>query len=433
MRVEDTDKERSTKAFEKNITDGLKWLGINWDNSKIIRQSERLDIYRPYLQQLLDGGQAFWCHHTVEELVKEKDQQIKNKEPQRHLCDHKNAELARQPGQVIRLNIPWDSERKVKFDDLIRGTIEYDERLLGDMSIAKNLDTPLYNFAVVVDDFEMKITHVIRGEDHISNTPKQILIYSALGLASPQFGHLPLILAADRSKLSKRHGAVSVEEYEKDYLPEALINFMGFLGYTYSKELLTMEEMAQEFDITKVHKSGAIFDTKKLNWLNAQYVRKLDPVIFKRLAKVPRLPDAAIVLATERLEKLSDAKEFEYFWKKPAYDKELLSWKDSAPHIVQQSLIRSREILEQWDFENTSALRSELDESAGGRPAPDGSAHTSNRGLVYWPLRVALSGKKASPDPVDIARALGKKEALARVDAAIKKLGGSKKKAEGSA
>lgn len=410
IRIEDTDLERSKKEYEENIISGLKWLGIESDVA-ITRQSERLDMYREHLQKLLDSGKAFWCHHSIAELEAEKKAQMDRKEAPRHICDHKGTDKAKQPGQIIRLAVDGNSDRKIEFNDMIRGPIATIEGNAGDLSLAKNLDTPLYNFAVVVDDVTMGITHVIRGEDHISNTPKQILIYEALGEKVPTFAHLPLILNPDKTKLSKRAGATSVDDYRKDYLPEALINFMGFLGYTYSKEILTKEEMAQEFDVAKVHKSGAVFDTKKLNWINTQYVRKLAPDIFKELIGKPDLPDAAVPIMTERLEKLSDIEAFGYLWGDPAYEHDLLIWKNSTPEQVKMSLQQSRAIVAQHGVEDKDGLRKQLDESAH-----------DNRGLVYWPFRVALSGRKASPDPVDIASIIGKEVTLQRIDAALQRL-----------
>ncbi len=223
LRVEDTDKERSKKEFENDIVEGFKLLDINYH--EFYRQSERLSIYKKYLKKLLEEEKAFWCYHSIEELEKEKEKQLKNKEAPRHKCIHKSQNQGK---GILRLK---GNDKKIKFHDLIRGEIEIEGRILGDISLAKNEDEPLYNFAVVIDDYEMEITHVIRGEDHISNTPKQILIHEALGLEKPLYGHLPLILGPDRSKISKRHGAVSVNEYRKiGYLSAAFTNFMAFLG-----------------------------------------------------------------------------------------------------------------------------------------------------------------------------------------------------------
>lgn len=408
LRIEDTDLERSTKEFEEDIIAGLGWLGINWDGP-IYRQSERLDVYEKYLKELLDSGKAFWCYHTQEELEAEKNTQMEKKEAPRHVCEHKKSQNKKEG--IIRLSVDENSDRVIKFHDEIRGDIEWEEKLIGDFSLAKDLRTPLYNFAVVVDDTDMEITHVIRGEDHISNTPKQVLIYEAFGKPVPKFAHLPLILGTDRSKLSKRHGATSVMEYKQDYLPEALINFMGFLGYTYSKEIISKEEMAEEFDLGKIHKSGAIFDVKKLNWINSQYIKNLNAEEFKKISGLDSLPDKAVSLVTERLEKLSDAVNFEYLWSEPQYEKELLSWKNAEPSVTQKFLEKIKKLVVEWDFDDLKNASELLDKISG-----------ENRGSVYWPLRVALSGKDKSPGPIEIAEAIGKDETLKRIESAIKKL-----------
>ena len=205
LRIEDTDKERSSKEYEQSIIDALTWLGLKWDG-EVVRQSERVEKYRAALEELLSNGKAFYCHHSQEELEAERKSQEETKQPPRHICDHKNKEEGQKIGGIIRL---VTRDGTVTFDDEIRGNIKFEAALLGDFSIARSLDDSLYNFAVVVDDIDTGITHVIRGEDHISNNPKQILIYEALGKDIPKFAHLPLILAPDRSKLSKRHGATT--------------------------------------------------------------------------------------------------------------------------------------------------------------------------------------------------------------------------------
>ncbi len=410
LRIEDTDKERSTKEYEQSILDALEWLGLKWDGG-VVRQSDRTIRHREMLEQLLSEGKAFYCHHTQDELEAERKSQEGEKAPPRHVCGHKDLEKGATPGGIIRLAVTRDAEATVSFEDEIRGHIEFRASLLGDFSIARSIDDPLYNFAVTIDDADMEITHVIRGEDHISNTPKQILIYEALGLPVPRFAHLPLILASDRSKLSKRHGTTAVADYKKDYLPEAIINFLGAMSYTFSKEILTKEEMIEGFELSKVHKSGAVFDVKKLNWLNSQYVKKLSPEDFKKASGISEVPDDAVPLITERLEKLSDAHDFDYFWKEPTYYKELLMWKNSGEEKVKSSLAESKKIVEK--NKNSEAIRLGLDELG---------KKLGNRGLAYWPLRVALTGKEKSPDPVDILETLGKEKSLKRIEAAIKKL-----------
>ena len=413
LRIEDTDLERSRKEYEENIINGLKSLGITWDNSKIIRQSERLDRYEEVIRKLVEEGKAFWCDHSKEELEAEAKQQMDAKEPPRHLCEHKDKNLKK--GQVIRLKVNTAGDRAEVFHDEIRGDIKWTEALLGDFSIARDFRNPLYNFAVVVDDIDMEITHVIRGEDHISNTPKQILIYEALGSAVPKFAHLPLILAPDRSKLSKRHGAVSIDEYTKDYLPEALINFLGFLGYTYSKEILTKEEMAQEFDLEKVHSSGAIWDIKKLNWINSQWIKQ-KPEVLKKLN--PDIPDEALPVITERLERLSDYIEFSYLWNDDFdYAADLLIWKKSDKEKTHKALNLAKMAVE--SSSSSDDLRLQLEKIATDEFGGD-------KGSIFWPVRVALSGKDRSPDPIQIFDVIKKIKVGDRIEKALAKLAHAK-------
>ncbi len=409
LRIEDTDKERSTKEYEQAIYDSLEWLGLKWDRD-VVRQSDRMDKYKAVLEKLLSEGKAFYCHHSKEELEEEKKQQAQNKQPPLHDCEHKNTEEGKTPGGLIRLAIDRNPERKIVFDDIIRGRVEFEAKLMSDVSLGNGFERLLYNFTTVIDDIDMKISHVIRGEDHISNTPKQILLYEALGKQVPQFAHLPLILAPDRSKLSKRHGATAVVDYKKDYLPEALLNFLGAMSYTFGEEILTKEEMVKEFELAKVHKSGAVFNIDKLNWFNSQYIKKLDPAKFKELTNID-VPDKAVPLITERLEKLSDAHGFDYFWKEPEYDKELLKWKKADSGKSLETLSEVQKIIENFDFnKEKEELRKVLDEF---------SAKIGDRGLVYWPLRVALTGKEKSPDPVELAVVLGKKEVVKRIGKAL--------------
>ncbi len=429
LRIEDTDLERSEKIFEDDILNGLKWLGLDWD--EFYKQSDRVSIYSKYLQKLLDEGRAFWCYHTEEELEREKKEQSEKKELQRHVCEYKvksqKSKVKSEGGGIIRLAVDENSTRKISFDDIIRGKVEFEERLLGDLSIAKNTETPLYNFAVVVDDYEMDVTHVIRGEDHIANTPKQILLQEALNFERPQYAHLPLILGEDRSKLSKRHGATSLFEYRNQgYLPEAVFNFLALLGWTPpdGKEVLSAGELIDLFELNKVHKSGAIFDMKKLDWMNGEYIKRLnDEELAEKIVQtqfsifnfqfskeelVKMLP-----LARERIKKLSDISEFSYFFKEPEYDGGLLVWKNKSFEEIKNSLLEVVKIIEEKGTENKDALRRELD-SLGVK--------LGDRGLVYWPFRVALSGLKASPDPVDIAGVLGKEKTLERVKRAVELL-----------
>jgi glutamyl/glutaminyl-tRNA synthetase len=392
LRVEDTDLERSKPEFERDIIGGLKWFGLYWDNEQPYRQSERLGAYRSYLERLMTEGKA----------------------SERKFSEEEKAAIAadgREPrDSIIVLNLPDEPEREIGFNDEIRGDVRVRLRHVGSLALAKDLDTPLYNFAVVVDDIEMGITHVIRGEDHISNTPKQLLIYEALEVEPPVFAHLPLVLGTDRSKLSKRHGATSVNEYREDYLPGALVNFIGLLGYTYDQELVSLEEMAKQFDLKKVHRSGAIFDTQKLDWMNAQYIKQLEPAVFKAAIGKPELPDAAVALMTERLVRLSGVGEFAYLWETPIYDTELLVWKKDDRDKALKALSMCALLVDGGGLNQVN-----LDNTAGEH-------FDGQKGSVYWPLRVALSGKKGSAGPLEIASVIGQEETKVRIEAAIRKV-----------
>ncbi len=282
LRVEDTDRERSTKEFEQMILEDLEWLGIDWD--EFYRQSERFHIYEEYAQRLLESGHAYPCFCTVEELEEERKRAEERGIPYRYsgkcrALSPQEAESLKREGKpyTIRFRVP--DGRVVVFEDLIKGHIAIGVEDFGDFVIVRSDGTPTYNFVVVVDDALMGVTHVIRGEDHIPNTPKQILIYEALGFEIPKFAHLPVILGEDRSKLSKRHGAVSVRNYrEEGYLPEALFNFLCLLGWSPAqegKEIFSKEELIELFRLEDVNSSPAVFSKEKLRWMNGVYIREV--------------------------------------------------------------------------------------------------------------------------------------------------------------
>lgn len=411
LRVEDTDKERGKPEYEKDILENLEWLGIEHD--EFFRQSDRLEIYKKYLRQLLDSGVAY--------VSKEEGGEGKRDE-------------------VIRFKNPG---QKIVFNDLIKGEIAFDTKELGDFVIAKSLDEPIFHFANVVDDREMGITHIIRGEDHISNTPRQILIWRALGDGEPAssagkqpfYAHIPLILAPDRSKLSKRkHGeSVSVAFYrQQEYLPEALINYLALLGWNpgNEQEIFSVKELIENFDLAKVQQSGAIFDVEKLDWMNREHIKKMPnyqlPII-KKIKEVlglgedtetEKILEKIAPLVLERISKFSDIKimaergELAYFFQMPEYPKELLLWKkDKDEGKTRARLGRAREIL----AAQGSTLRFNLTELMT-------LAEKEGKGEVLWPLRVALSGLEKSPDPFTLLEIFGKEESLARLDKAIKML-----------
>ncbi len=282
LRIEDTDRERSTKEFEDMLIEDLKWLGLEWD--EFYRQSERFEIYKEYAQKLIESGHAYPCFCTLEELEEERKKAEERGVPYRY--SGKCRVLSREEVEVLkRENKPYTIRFKVPdntmvvFEDLIKGHIAINTDDFGDFVIVRSDGTPTYNFVVVVDDALMGVTHVIRGEDHIPNTPKQILIYEALGFKVPAFVHLPVILGEDRSKLSKRHGAVSVRNYrEEGYLPEALFNYLCLLGWSSpeeGREIYSKEEFIKIFRLEDINSSPAIFNKEKLKWLNGVYIREV--------------------------------------------------------------------------------------------------------------------------------------------------------------
>ncbi len=437
MRIEDTDLERSDKKYEKDIFEGLQWLGIEADESPEkrgpygpYRQSERTEIYKKWCIKLLRDGKAFYCFHSEKELEEEKEKLLEAKRPPLHLCEYRtmNPDEGRvlsetKEDYIIRFKTP--AGIKISFTDLIRGEVNFESDLLGDFSIAKRPDVPLYNFAVVVDDEEMTISHVIRGEDHISNTPKQLLLIEALGFKKPEYAHLPLILGSDRSKLSKRHGATSVGEYrEQGYLPEALFNFMALLGWNPggNQEIFSKDELVKEFALEKVQKSGAVFDIIKLDWMNGEYIRNLSSDELLEHAK-PFLPKnkktksyllKVVALEQPRVKRLSELPEkVDYFFKGPEYARELLRWKNMSDEEIIGSLDKATELLNKLVRFNLHNLEKAFLKEA---------ERLSDRGILLWPLRVALTGKKASPGPFEIMEILGVEETKKRLLAAKEKL-----------
>lgn len=425
LRVEDTDKERSGIKWEKEIMDGLTWLGLTWD--EFYRQSERTEIYKKYLEKLLADSHAYYCCCTKEDLEGERQAMISQGLPAKYQGHCRN--LAKPPPgkapQVIRFKT---QEAKVEFKDVIRGTVKFDAGLFGDMVIAKDLNMPLYNFAAVVDDEEMKITHVIRGEDHLSNTPKQILLQKALGFREPEYAHMPLILAADRSKLSKRYAESSFSEYiEKGYLPEALVNFLALLGWhsKEDKEVFTKEELIKEFDLKRVQKAGAVFNPEKLDWLQKEHLKLLSvDEITNRLE--PLLKEKGIKIAKAFLGKIAEVekrriktlKEFPdsagFFFKLPDYKMELLMRQNETKEKTKKVLEETLATVEKIKEENFNR--------DGLAPALADIISREGRGAVLWPLRVAVSGLGASPDPLEIIDVLGKRESERRIKIAIERI-----------
>ena len=299
LRIEDTDIERSTGESERAIRDDLRWLGLDWDEGPDAggphapyRQSERLAEYTAAAHALLNAGRAYYCFCSAEDLERERREALAAGQPPRYSgkCRpiHPSAAADRvSRGETAALRFAVPVGRSVTFRDIVRGDVTFATEVIGDPVVIRSNGRPAYNFAVVVDDAEMRITHVVRGEDHISNTPRQILLYEALGLAAPAFAHLSLVLGPDHAPLSKRHGATSVAEFrERGYLPEALVNYLALLGWSpgESEELVDVREMARRFELERVTHSAAVFDTDKLSWINRHYMKEAAPSRIARLA-----------------------------------------------------------------------------------------------------------------------------------------------------
>ena len=442
LRIEDTDLERSSQAYIDNIYDSLKALGLNWDEGPDVggpygpyQQSERFDIYPKYAKKLMDMGYAYECFCTQEELDAEKEESIKNKKPHkysgkcRHLSEEEKEKLRAQGRKPsIRFHVP---EGETSYDDMVKGHLHFDNSLIGDFVIMKSNGTPTYNFAVVIDDMEMKISHIIRGEDHISNTAKQIMIYNALGAEVPKFGHLGMILAPDRSKLSKRHGATAVSEFvEKGYLTEALVNFVALLGWSPSDghEIKTLDEIAADFRISEVSSSNSIFEYDKLNWMNGQYIKKMDLAKLTQLVK-PYLSCYDLSEYTEKqLERIVEVtrepitilseltNDTKYFFGKdveiePDVQEKILNGevaKKVLPYVIENEL-------DKWDFDDEEKLHEQLadlrtyfKEQHGIKPKE-----------TMWAIRAAVTGRTHGADMVATLILLGKDRVAYRIKKAV--------------
>lgn len=394
LRFEDTDRERSKPEFEQDILDTLQWIHIPYEVPEVYRQSERLAVYQNHVAKLLESGQAYEAETSENN-----------------------------PGKaVVRFKNPNQS---IAFKDAVRGEVTFDTTELGDFVIARSIDEPLYHLAVVIDDHDMGVTHVIRGEEHISNTPRQILILEALGFTRPAYAHIPLILAPDKSKLSKRHGAVSATEYRtQGFIPEALINYLALLGWNPGgeQEIFTLAELAELFTLDRVHKGGAVFDIEKLKWFNHEHLKRLsDDEYARRLFDfVSRTVDVRLIpLLKERAQTLKEAAEIldsEFnFLESISYEPAMLLNKGKIEREVAKKHLQEIHTLMVTMSRNNSNP-----ETIRAWFMPYADAH--GRGDVLWPMRVALSGKEKSPDPFTIISIIGNEEALARVARAAESL-----------
>jgi glutamyl-tRNA synthetase len=424
LRVEDTDRERSTEDAVRVILEGMCWLGLNEDEGPFY-QTQRYDRYRAVIQQLLDAGLAYRCYCTKQELDALREQQLANKEKPRYDGRWRDSTATPPEGVVpaIRFKNPQGGE--VVVEDLVHGRTVFQNAELDDLIIQRSDGNPTYNFCVVVDDWDMGVTHVIRGDDHLNNTPRQINMLRALGATPPVYAHVPMILGSDGAKLSKRHGAVSVLEYQREgFLPDALLNYLVRLGWSHGdQEFFTREEMIAAFDIAHVGKAASAFNPDKLLWLNQQHIIRapratLVAALREQLAMlgVTCDDDALVGGVVEALrERAKTMKEMAasslFFFGEPGVDE-----KAAAKHLTSEALAMLGELRVQlaasaeW---SAAALHSLLQAFAEGR--------SIGLGKVAQPLRVAITGGTVSP-PIDATLALlGRERVLARIDRALRR------------
>lgn len=446
LRIEDTDLERSSREWEENIKNALRWLGINWDEGIDVggdngpyRQTERLPIYAVYTDKLLATGKAYRCYCTDAELEAERQALMDKGQTPRYLgkCRHLSPEdEARLAGEgrkyTVRFRVP--ENQAITFHDSVRGTVSFDSNGIGDFVIVKSDGLPVYNYAVVLDDALMHITHVIRAEEHLSNTPRQILIYEALGLPLPEFGHISLILGKDRSKMSKRHGATSVDQYRSlGYLPEAVVNFLALLGWSPpgEQELFSSEELIQLFSLDHVAKNPAVFDIDKLNWINSHYLKKLDTATLTDMA-LPHLRTAGLVTGELSTEQLT--------WVRQVVEavREYVSF---AAQIPEHAAVFFNDDIQLENEEAAAILKDPdipavmdvflqriamMDEISGDQVhsllKTIGKELKLGGKKIFMPVRVALTGKMHGPELVALIPLLGVTRTVARIKATMGKL-----------
>lgn len=448
VRIEDTDLARSTKESEEVIIRDLHWLGIHWDEGIEVggqhgpyRSMERKHLYQPFIDQLIQEGKAYYCYCTEEEVEEQrKIQRTNNELPHytgkcRNLTPEQKAQYEKEGRTpVIRFRVPEDQKILVK--DLVRGDVEFDSNGVGDFVIVKSDGAPVYNFAVVIDDYLMEITTVIRGEEHLSNTPRQVLLYEALGFPVPKFAHVSLILGEDRSKMSKRHGSTHVDQYRsKGYLPEAIVNFLALLGWSPEEgeeEIFTLAELEKIFTLDRVTKNPAVFDIKKLNWMNGQYIRKapIDEIVEM---SIPFFIEAGYITeeesktrrgwlvkiveaARERMEYLEQIKDharifFDDTLHLENEEAESMLRLDHVPMLLQAFQEKVEEV-EAIDTDFAKGIFKVLQKQTGVRGKN-----------LFMCIRVALTGQCHGMELVDILEILGKEKVLARIDQALAYLG----------
>jgi len=432
VRIEDTDLERSSRQSEENILTALRWLGLDWDEGVDIggpygpyRQTERLALYKKHAEYLLKSGSAYLCYCTEEELAAEREALMAKGELPRYLGRCRNLTQEERAGlkaegrkPVVRFRVPEDEE--ILVSDLVRGDVSFECSEIGDFIMIKSDGIPTYNFAVVVDDHTMAISHVIRAEEHLSNTPRQILLYNALSWETPKFAHVSLILGKDRSKMSKRHGATAMEQYqEKGYLPEALANFLALLGWSPvgEEEIFSLEELKQQFTLDRVAKSPAVFDLDKLNWLNGHYIRETDLDRLTEMA-VPYLEKAGFIrtpLPPKRYKWLkmvvaSVRKHLSYMEEitghvKIFFDDDIQIEEEEARQIMAGEQVKA--VLQEL-IKKVNASAGITEDEARTLLKEVGKDLGLKGKQIFMPVRVALTGSTQGPDLNQVMAILGR-------------------------
>lgn len=445
VRIEDTDGERSTDEYAREILDGLLWLGLEWDEGPEVGgafgpyyQKERLGLYQPFIEQLLESKKAYRCFCTTEEIEAERTAQQAQKIAPKYSgkCRNLTAEQIAafdDAGRksVIRFIV---ENKKVELEDLVRGTVTFNTNLIGDFVIQRSDGMPLFIFSNAVDDHLMEITHVLRGEDHLSNTAKQYLLAEAMNFMPPQFGHFPLIFNANRTKMSKRKDPVSITDdfKAKGYLPEALINFIALLGWSAGddREIYPIHDLIESFQIERVGKSPSIFDQEKLLWMNGYYIRHMDigdlasraqnfitnKDVFKATLDQPDFYLQVVALVQDRMKLLADIEPFiTFFYQLPEYDPALLIAKKSDHDRTVKALavaVSTLQALESLTFDDMDVAFRKAAQDAG-----------LEAGEILWTVRVALSGSAASPGVFELLEVFGRDESLKRLKIGQERLG----------
>lgn len=448
IRIEDTDQKRNVEGGELNQLNYLKWLGVDWDESIDVggdygpyRQMERLDIYKKYWQELLDKGWAYKCYCTEEELEQSREEQMARGEMPRysgkccHLTEEDHQKLEAE-GRVPSIRFKVPKNKVYLFDDIVKKKVSFESNDIGDFVIVKKDGIPTYNFAVAIDDHLMAITHVLRGEDHISNTPKQLMVYDAFGWEAPTFGHMTLIVNENRKKLSKRDFSIVqyIEQYhDLGYLPEALFNFISLLGWSPKgeEEVFTKDELIQIYDAERLSTSPAVFDPKKLAWFNNQYIKKLDlddliSITLPHLIKAGKLPEELneeqrewakelISLYQEQLQYGAEILELTelFFNTRISYNEDAMAIlnEEQVPEVL-DAFRKELEELETWESNEIKARIKATQKSTG---------HKGKK--LFMPIRVATTGQMHGPELPQSIALLGKETVLERLEHALAEIG----------